>query len=326
MRNGFLPEDEERGLFRKKRTAIFTFSLALHAFLIYGLYHARMTVKVFPDRSVVRDLVLVPPVKLTFPEPIEKYIQNYPSSGGPFGPGPDRDRPGRSKIKDLPEGNAANRPEPGPGSGLAPGPGSGLAPENLLKNQPGAHPSSVPSLSGKLALGSRYKEEDDGKLRINLSAIPDHVVEAPLGFENGKEGRRSFLRYVQPNRFRTGSGTGGGTSGGAGTGSGGQRAGATFQSPGYDISPWAEKVIDLVQLNWKIPDVRNILEKSEVRISVTIEKNGAFSAFKIAGGVNLEVFNAAAANALRSSSPFPPLPEDFPASNLNALFVFTYHD
>ena len=318
MRNGFLPEDEERGLLHKKRTAIFAFSLVLHAFLVYGLYHARLTVKVFPDRSVVRDLVLVPPVKLTFPGPIEKYIQNSPSSGEPFGPGPDRDRPGRPKIRDLPEGNAANRPEPGPGSGLAP--------ENLLKNQPGAPPSSVPSLSGELALGSRYKEEDDGKLRINLLAIPDHVVEAPLGFENGKKGHRSFLRYVQPNRFGTGSGTGGGTSGGGGTGSGGQRASATFQSPGYDISPWAEKVIDIVQFNWKIPDVRNILEKSEVRISVTIEKNGTFSAFDIAGGVNLEVFNAAAANALRSSSPFPPLPEDFPASNLNALFVFTYHD
>jgi hypothetical protein len=318
LRNGFLPEDEGRGLLQKKRTAIFAFSLVLHAFLVYGLYHARLTVKVFPDRSVVRDLVLVPPVKLTFPEPIEKYIQNYPSSGGPFGPGSDRDRPGRPKIKDLPEGNAANRPEPGPGSGLAP--------ENLLKNQPGAPPSSAPSLSGELALSSRYKEEDDGRLRINLLAIPDHVVEAPLGFENGKEGRRSFLRYVQPNRFGTGSGTGSGTSGGGGTGSGGQRASATFQSPGYDISPWAKKVIDLVQLNWKIPDVRNILEKSEVRISVTIEKNGTFSAFDIAGGVNLEVFNAAAANALRSSSPFPPLPEDFPASNLNALFVFTYHD
>ena len=318
MRNGFLPEDEDRGLLQKKRMAIFAFSLVLHAFLVYGLYHARLTVKVFPDRSVVRDLVLVPPVKLTFPGPIEKYIQNFPSSGEPFGPGPDRDRPGRPKIKGLPEGNAANRPESGPGSGLAP--------ENLLKNQPGAPPFSVPSLSGELALGSRYKEENDGRLRINLLAIPDHVVEAPLGFENGKEGRRSFLRYVQPNRFGTGSGTGGGMSGGAGTGSGGQRASATFQSPGYNISPWAEKVIDLVQLNWKIPDVRNILERSEVRISVTIEKNGIFSAFEIAGGVNLEVFNAAAANALRSSSPFPPLPEDFPASNLNALFVFTYHD
>jgi len=313
-----LPEEGERGLLRKKRAAILAVSLILHAFLVYGLYHARLTVKVFPVRSAVRDVLLAPPVKLTFPERIEKYIQNSPSSGEPFSFGSDRDRPGRAKKRDQPEGDAANRPEPGPGSGLAP--------ENLMKNKSGAPPSSGPSLSGELALGLRYKEEEDGKLRINLSAIPDHVVEAPLGFENGKEGRRSFLRYVRPHLFGTGAGTGGGTSGGAGTGSGGQRASATFQSPGYDISPWAQKVIDLVQFNWKIPDVRNILEKSEVCISVTIEKNGTFSAFDIAGGVNLEVFNAAAANALRLSSPLPPLPEDFPASNLNALFVFTYHD
>jgi len=313
-----LPEEGESGFLRRKRTAIFAVSLVLHAFLVYGLYHARLTVKVFPVRSAVRDVLLVPPVTLTLPEPIEKYIQNYPSSGGPFGLGSDRGRPGPAKKSGRPEGNAANRPEPGPASGLAP--------ENLMKDQPGAPPSSAPSLSGELALGSRYKEEEDGKLRINLSAIPDHVVEAPLGFENGKEGRRSFMRYVRPNRFGTGAGTGSGASRGAGTGNGSQRAAATFQSPGYDISPWAQKVIDLVQFNWKIPDIRNILEKSEVRISVTIEKNGTFSAFEIAGGVNLEVFNAAAANALRSSSPLPPLPDDFPASNLNALFVFKYHE
>ncbi|MCJ7645013.1 MAG: TonB C-terminal domain-containing protein [Candidatus Aminicenantes bacterium] len=298
--------------------AIFAVSLVLHAFLVYGLYHARLTVKVFPVWSAVRDVLLVPPVKLVLPEPIEKYIQNYPSSDQSFGPGIYRDRPGPAKKSGRPEGNAANRPEPGPASGLAP--------ENLMKDQSGAPPSSAPSLSGELALGSRYKEEEDGKLRINLSAIPDHVVEAPLGFENGKEGRRSFMRYVRPNRFGTGAGTESGASRGVGTGSGSQRAAATFQSPGYDISPWAQKVIDLVQFNWKIPDIRNILEKSEVRISVTIEKNGTFSAFEIAGGVNLGVFNAAAANALRSSSPLPPLPDDFPASNLNALFVFKYHE
>ena len=206
LRNGFLPEEGGRGLLRKKRMAIFAVSLVLHAFLVYGLYHARLTVKVFPVRSAVRDVLLVPPVTLTLPEPIEKYIQNYPSSGGIFGLESDRGRPGPAEEKrSLPEGNAANRPGPGPGSGLAP--------ENLMKNQPSAPPSSGPSLSGELALGSRYAEQEDGKLRINLSAIPDHVVEAPLGFENGKEGRRSFLRYVRPSRFGTGAGTGAGPRG-----------------------------------------------------------------------------------------------------------------
>ncbi len=323
-----MPEEGKLGLFHKKRLLILAVSLVLHAFLVYGLYHARLTVKVFPARPDVRDVVLVPPVALTFPEPIEKYIQNYPSSGGILGPGSDLGRPSQPRKRGLPGRNAA--------SGPGPGPGSGLAPENLMKNQPNAPPSSGPSLSGDLALSSRYAGQGDGKLRINLSAIPDHIVDAPLGFENGKEGRGSLLRYVQPNRFGSGAGSGtgagigtgrsGGAPGGTGTGGGGQRASAIFESPGYDISPWAQKVIDLIQFNWKIPDVRNILEKSEVRISVTIEKDGTFSAFEIAGGTNLEVFKVAAANALRSSSPLPPLPGDFPASRLNALFVFTYHE
>jgi len=195
-----------------------------------------------------------------------------------------------------------------------------------LKSAPGSPPSSGESLSGSLSLSSRYEDEGDGRLRINLLAIPDHVQDAPMGFEGGVQSGRSFRRYVLPGLAisrgggRRGSGTGGGTGGS------GQRAIAVFQSPGYDISPWAAKVMDRVQLNWAIPAALNITGRSEVRIAVTIEKNGVISAFAVTELTDLEVFNNAAEAALRASAPLPALPDDFPASNLLAEFVFAYHD
>ncbi len=84
--------------------------------------------------------------------------------------------------------------------------------------------------------------------------------------------------------------------------------------------------MDLVQLNWSIPSGPNVTGRSEVRIAVTIERSGSFSAFDVTELADLEVFNTAAAAALRASAPLPALPEDFPASNLSAVFVFAYHD
>jgi hypothetical protein len=317
LRDGFLPREQERKPFYKRRAVSLAISLALHSFLVYGLYHVGLTIKLLPLGREVRNVRLAPPVRLTVPGRIEDYIQNYPAPG-PFELG--RRRPatrpasGPKKTPGAPPENAEVRK-------------SGLAPENLMKNGLGTPPASGEFLSGDLALNSKYRDEEDGKLRINLLAIPDHVQDAPLGFEGGVPSGRSFRRYVLPGlasasggRARPAPGTGGGT------GEGGQRASAVFQSPGYDISPWAKKVMDLVQLNWAIPSAPNLTGRSTVRVAVTIERSGAFSAFEVSELADLELFNSAAAIALKASEPFPALPDDFPASNLTAVFVFTYHD
>ena len=306
----------ERKPFYKRRAASLAISLALHALLIYGLYHARGTIKILTFGREVRNVRLAPPVRMVVPERIEDYIRNSPAPG-PF---------------ELGTRRQSARPAPAPGASPEAsnpdeaGPRSGLAPDNLMKNAPGTPPSSGEALSGSLALGSRYSDEGDGRLRINLLAIPDHVQDAPMGFEGGVPSGRPFRAYILPglatsrDRGRRGSGAGGGTGGS------GQRASAVFQSPGYDISPWAAKVMDRVQLNWAIPSALNVTGRSEVRIAVTIEKSGAFSAFAVTELAELEVFNAAAEAALRASAPLPPLPDDFPGSNLPAEFVFAYHD
>ena len=314
MRDGFLPGERERKPFHKKRAVSLTVSLAIHGVLVYGLYHAGLKIKLLPFGREVRNVRLVPPVRLTVPGRIEDYIQSYPAPG-PF---------------DLGTRRPAFRPAPSPKEAPVLPPGntevrrSGLAPENLMKNGPGTTPASGKFPNGDLALSSSSLEEDDGKLRINLLAIPDHVQDAPLGFEGGVPSGRSFRRYVLPGPASARGGRASGTA--RGTGEGGQRASAVFQSPGYDISPWAAKVMGLVQLHWSIPAAPSVTGRSEVRVAVTIERNGAFSAFEVSELADLELFNSAAATALKASEPFPALPNDFPASNLSAVFVFTYHD
>jgi hypothetical protein len=315
LRDGFLPEEKDRGPLHKKRAAILAVSLAFHAILVLGLYHARMTVKILPFGEEVRSVRLAPPVPMVLPGRIEDYIRTHPSPGV-FKPWP----PPREKQPAGPPGEPSGAPE-----GSGPGRGSGLVPENLLKSVPGAPPASGEPRLGSFSLSSRYPEEEDGRLRINLLAIPDHVQDAPMGFEGGVPSGRSFRRYTLPGIASSRGGRRGSGTGRGGTG-GGQRASAIFQSPGYDISPWAAKVVELVQTHWSIPSGPNVTGRSEVRIAVTIEKSGAFSAFEVTDLTDLEIFNAAADAALRASEPLPALPDDFPASNLSAVFVFAYYD
>jgi hypothetical protein len=314
LRNGLFREDSEPGRSRKFRTAGLAVSVVLHALLVYGLYYARMTLKILVIGPDIKTVILAPPVRITVPSPLDKYLQEPASEEPPW------------LESRLPKGNAGRGKPRESARPVRPGSGrneSGLAPENLLKAVPGGETENESGLAGELALGKRYQNPEGVRYVINLSALPDHVEDAPLGFEGGPNAPyRPLEKYVQRGRA---AGVVSGASSGSG-GNGGQRARVVIRSPGYDISPWAKKAIDIIQINWRIPDAVRILDKSEVRISVTIEKNGTLSALTMLSATNLEVLNSAAAAALNSGQPLPPLPDDFPRANLEALFVFEYHE
>jgi hypothetical protein len=302
LRNGFFPGEKEPGPFYRKRAAILIASLAFHGLFVYFLFQARMTVKILTVGSRVRDVFLAPPVPVTFPGRVEEYIRTAPSTGPVAPPG----------VKPA-SGTGAEAPKGGEPSSA----GRGSAPGGQA---PGRFPYHL-----DLTLGSRNREVGDGGLRINLSAIPDHAEAPPLVIDPGPRGIRPFARYAPPGIAGSGGGTGSGTGTGGKAGSG-QRASVQFESPGYDISPWARKIIDLIQLHWTIPQASDILGKNEVRIAVMIEKDGTLSSFETETTTNLEIFNSAAVEALKLSLPLPSLPDDFPSPNLKAVFVFTYHD
>jgi TonB family protein len=91
----------------------------------------------------------------------------------------------------------------------------------------------------------------------------------------------------------------------------------------YNLSPWASKVVEIIQKNWEIPATRPANPSSAVEIMVVLQKNGQISSLEVVGSSDDQSFNQAARFALELSSPFPPLPEDFPAASLEISFVFS---
>ncbi|MFZ2053536.1 MAG: energy transducer TonB [Candidatus Aminicenantales bacterium] len=91
----------------------------------------------------------------------------------------------------------------------------------------------------------------------------------------------------------------------------------------YNLSPWASKVVELVQKNWDIPPTRPANPDAAVEIAVIIQKNGQIAALEVVASSDDQSFNQAARFAVELSSPFPPLPEDFPPANLEISFVFS---
>jgi len=112
---------------------------------------------------------------------------------------------------------------------------------------------------------------------------------------------------------------------------GGTRAGSQPQSsfiyPGnYDISPWVREVVDKIRNNWSIPPPRDSVAMGEVRILLVVEKDGKLLSLEILDSSDLPYFDQTAMEAIRSSLPFPPLPEGFPSEKLEAYLVFQFNE
>jgi TonB family protein len=105
-----------------------------------------------------------------------------------------------------------------------------------------------------------------------------------------------------------------------------QAGSASFNIKNFDLTPWAGEVLNRIQKNWTIPASEKEIVKSQVGISVMIEKNGELSSAEIVLSSKFESLDQAALEALNLSAPLPKLPDDFPAKSLEAYFLFEYGD
>jgi len=110
--------------------------------------------------------------------------------------------------------------------------------------------------------------------------------------------------------------------------------GARISSPGkasfninqIDISPWARDVVEKIQKNWTIPASQDDGGKRIVEVTVAIRKNGDLLNVGIRNSSANPTLDQAALNAIRMSSPFPELPNNFPNDSLEAHFLFQYDE
>jgi len=95
---------------------------------------------------------------------------------------------------------------------------------------------------------------------------------------------------------------------------------------GYDITPWVKEVVDKIRNNWTLPPIDESIAMGEVKIFIIIGKQGNLVAMEIEESSDFQVFDQTTAGAIRSSAPFPPLPDDFPFDRMEAYLVFQFNE
>ncbi len=95
---------------------------------------------------------------------------------------------------------------------------------------------------------------------------------------------------------------------------------------GYDITPWVKQVVDKIRNSWTLPPIDASIAIGEVKILIIVDKTGNLISMEIVKASDFPVFDQTTTAAIRSSAPFPPLPEDFPLERLEAYLVFEFHE
>jgi len=278
-------------------------SVIFHVLLVYGLFHARITIKILAVQSTVSNIKIAPPLTPSLPK-IVGSPGTVPAGGGTAS---------REKAE-APGGGAARRaaPEGRPPAGQ---PASPAVPEPQTQ--------AIQSLSSKFqeSMAARSRSRQKSELKITLGP-PGSKPGPPAG---AKVAPPDFYSYL-PGPVGSGAGSYGTGTAKAGHATGGQKASMSIPLKGYNLTPWAQKVLELVVKNWNLPSVGRLPDKAIVKLTVVFRKNGEIASLEIVEGTALDALDEAALNAVRMSFPFPALPDDFPADLLEASIEFNYHD
>ena len=280
-----------------------------HVVLGFLIYFGRFTVKIVPvsKKEEVRDVVLVPPLKVTIPKVVGgRGLASEPGAapGPPGQPGPAGPAEKPEAASEIAEAGPPGAP---PGGGTAPPPGAA---------------SAIPSLSSKFQQSIAIH----GRSELTIPLAPPGTPPGPPGISSPAP-LPDFSKYSRGVTGGGGYGTGrGGVGTGGGGGGGRQRIGVSIPLKGYDLLPWATLVIDRLQLHWNLPSVLALPEKAKVSFIVVVKKSGELDSIEILEGTTVEVLDRAALEAIRASLPFPALPDDFPGDLLEMTFEFAYNE
>ena len=302
---------------------MFLLSVILHAILI-GLILASpqlfrrgaelMGVNLQAERKPDYSYLWIPPEvlrKLREPPPETKSLSDR-----------DRRAQGRSPVIDpngmhapFSRGNTP-LPEIAGGAPKLPPPASAPAP------MPGGSPAPAPP------------KQDEG---LRLTEVePPSQTSAGLRLPNLTPGQsiQESLQDAVRNR-----GTGGGSGEGAGAGDSNSQfqnfhPNFTTEAPlilsdtrGVDFGPYLSRIVYIVRRNWYsvMPESARLGERGRVGIVFEILKDGAVPQLRLVASSGSDPLDRAALAGLRTSIPFPPLPEEFTGNHLVLQFIFLYN-
>ena len=162
---------------------------------------------------------------------------------------------------------------------------------------------------------------------IQQPQMPSNRGEAdyrtPTGKPDDKRLAQSLRNLDQFLGSGEGSGSGSPTPGDLPTGDTG--SGVFFDTQGFDLGPWANRVVAIVRSNWIVPVAAQLGVKGIVGVSFQVDRSGRIINIQVITPSGTPSFDQAAANALKTSSPLPPLPADFPRQILPGVFRFYYN-
>lgn len=100
----------------------------------------------------------------------------------------------------------------------------------------------------------------------------------------------------------------------------------SFETSGWDLGPYARIVQQKVESNWRIPAVQEVLrQKGWVAVHFEILKDGTVTNVQVERPSRISSYDQAAVNALKSSSPLPPLPSFVTEEKIGGTFRFFYN-
>jgi len=287
----------------------FLISILVHLLFFLLIIMVRFPViELDREPQIIQIVPMSPPLALSQPllAPAQVYVRPFILKGGARGPGSGKAAGAKADSSRVPFSQGESEPP----SSLTRQSGTGKA------------PAAAPGPGVQDAAGRRTK------LTVDLARLSQRLREQnaaavrPGDAGSGAGDAVEGLPFGDPYA----GGEGGGVSpAGDGTSSHALGGNAFFDSRGYDITPWAKRMVYRVKKNWIFPPVSEYGLKGVVGIYMRIGRDGAIGSIQIRKASGIRPFDQAAFNAIELSAPLPPLPDDFPNPDLPAYLLFYYN-
>lgn len=276
----------------KERGISILVSLLFHAFMLYLLVKVVPPVRVYLYRQVAEIQILSPEMLYVPQIQGEVALEGLSDRRGAIMPQVEPD-PGTVYLRNLDPGRDTDK--------------SIYSPDNY-----GAIPRfdllPLPKKEGSFSLGISREESEHGEITENeVRERPDFSKYYSPALESlrfsrvmTRKGERIPSAQLSRNEFS--------------------------QLGGYDIAPWVKEVVDRIRDNWDLPPIEESIAIGEVKIFIVIGKQGNLVALEVLKSSDFPVFDRTTTEAIRSSAPFPPLPDDFPLARLEAFLVFQFNE
>ena len=99
----------------------------------------------------------------------------------------------------------------------------------------------------------------------------------------------------------------------------------SFDTKGYDWGPYAAEMIRKIKRNWEIPKLAHYGLKGRLVIRFFLMKDGRVEGLRILVSSGIPPYDNASLQAVRNSSPFRPIPPDFPNPREGVTITFLYN-